>query len=350
MRAPGRDAFEEYADLCFRTFGDRVKNWITFNEPADTANAGYSTGSGAPGRCSDRATCPSGGNSSTEPYLVAHNILRSHAAAASRYKARYQATQGGKIGITLNCVYHYPATASPEDAQAAQWGMEFMFSWFFDPIWRGDYPPVMRRHVGARLPRFTPAEQKALIGSVDFVGLNFYTAVFASMASAPPPGEASPLTDSWISVAFVLPDGRAIGDPTVSGWLWVVPKAAREILLWITSRYGRIPIIITENGTSDAGALPLAEALCDAARVRYYQSYLANIAQAAQEGANIVGYFAWSFMDNYEWGRGYTERFGIVYVNFTDDARPRTPKASALWFSNFLKGGAAAERGGKAAA
>eukprot|EP00897_Mesotaenium_endlicherianum_P000470 jgi/Mesen1/10423/ME000082S09935 len=207
---------------------------------ARVVNKGYAGGYAAPGRCSDASMCQAG-DSSVEAYLAAHNVLRSHAAAVTLYRSKFQ---GGKIGITLNCIYHYPGTNSPDDAAAANRVMEF-----FDPIYFGDYPESMRRQVGERLPRFTDDEAKALKGSFDFLGLNFYTAKYA-FAAGPPAGAASqgPTGDSWARVSTVAGDGTVVGEPTVSSWLFVAPAAVKEMLMWLTARYNSVPILITENG------------------------------------------------------------------------------------------------------
>lgn len=119
LSADLEEHFTRYADICFNAFGDRVKNWLTFNEPLTVANVGYTMGTHAPGRCSDRSVCSSG-NSTTESYIAAHNMLNAHASAAELYHTKYQAIQGGRIGITLNTDFAYPLTNSEEDVEAAE--------------------------------------------------------------------------------------------------------------------------------------------------------------------------------------------------------------------------------------
>lgn len=111
--------FARYADTCFEAFGDRVKYWLTFNEPMTVCLAGYDSGAHAPGRCTNHTKC-SAGNSATEPYIVAHNQLNAHAAAVEVYREKYQSTQNGKIGITLNTDFAYPISDSQADSDAAQ--------------------------------------------------------------------------------------------------------------------------------------------------------------------------------------------------------------------------------------
>eukprot|EP00850_Spirogloea_muscicola_P007999 SM000041S15558 [mRNA] locus=s41:760327:766937:- [translate_table: standard] len=313
--------FAKYADLCFQTFGDRVKTWITLNEPQTFSLQGYATGGMAPGRCTDRSKCNEG-NSSTEPYIAAHNQLLAHAAAASIYRQKYQAWQGGNIGITLDSQFLYPATNSSADIEAAERALEFSFAWFADPFFTGDYPAVMRQQVQERLPYFSSDQVAAIKGSIDFLGLNLYTASYAQSSSPPEPGTGFPWTDNW----------------TGSSWLYIVPQGLHDMVLWINNRYNSFPIIVTENGVSqkDDPDASIVSVLCDLQRVDYYSSYLSALATAIQRGANVKGYYAWSLLDNFEWARGYSERFGLYYVDFTNSNLPRIPKQSAIWWSAFL--------------
>eukprot|EP00850_Spirogloea_muscicola_P020366 SM000213S06831 [mRNA] locus=s213:104001:107874:- [translate_table: standard] len=339
--------FANYADLCFQTFGDRVKTWITLNEPQTFSLQGYATGGMAPGRCTDRSKCNEG-NSSTEPYIAAHNQLLAHATAASIYRQKYQsrnvlmkaqkAWQGGNIGITLDSQFLYPATNSSADVEAAERALEFSFAWFADPLFTGDYPAVMRQQVQERLPYFSADQAAAIKGSIDFLGLNLYTASYAQSSSPPEPGTGFPWTDNWVSTSAISPGGQQIGASTGSSWLYIVPQALHDMVLWIDNRYNGFPIIVTENGVSqkDDPDASIVSVLCDMQRIDYYSSYLSALATAIQKGANVKGYYAWSLLDNFEWARGYSERFGLYYVDFTNSNLPRIPKQSAIWWSAFL--------------
>jgi len=172
LNAAFADRFADYADICFKHFGDRVKNWITLNEPWCSAFLGHGNGYFAPGRSSD-----------TEPYLAAHNLLRGHAKAVAVYRSSYQAKQQGQIGITNNCDWREPKTDDPKDIAAAQRALEFFLGWFADPVYKGDYPAVMRELVGDRLPQFSTEDAALIKGSSDFFGLNHYTAMYASDAA-----------------------------------------------------------------------------------------------------------------------------------------------------------------------
>ncbi len=151
------DYFVEYADVCFKRFGDRVKNWITLNEPWVVAILGYGHGVFAPGRVSE-----------VEPYKVAHNLLLAHAYAVDHYRTNYS-SQNGSIGITNNCDWREPLTDSKSDIDASQRALEFFLGWFADPIYLGDYPQVMKERIGEKLPEFTKKEKELLKGSSDFL-------------------------------------------------------------------------------------------------------------------------------------------------------------------------------------
>jgi len=161
------DAFVEYANFTFGEFGDRVKNWATFNEPLSITWLGYGIGLHAPGRCSNRTKCAAG-NSSTEPYIVGHNILLSHARSAEIYKKNYQTSQRGRIGFVINSDWAKPLDdGNVEDGKAAERWLEFTCGWFGDPIMKGDYPASMRSRVGSRLPTFTQNQSQLLKTSTD---------------------------------------------------------------------------------------------------------------------------------------------------------------------------------------
>jgi beta-glucosidase/6-phospho-beta-glucosidase/beta-galactosidase len=174
-----REDFTAYADVCFSNFGDRVKYWSTVNEPNVETIGGYDQGILPPRRCS----FPFGfgceeGNSTTEPYVAAHHLLLAHASAVSLYRDRYQAEQGGRIGLTLLGWWYEPGTQTPDDVAAAARMNDFHIGWFMHPMVFGDYPPVMRRNVGSRLPTFTDEEAARVRGSFDFVGFNHYIVVY----------------------------------------------------------------------------------------------------------------------------------------------------------------------------
>uniref|UniRef100_A0A7N2KL27 Uncharacterized protein n=1 Tax=Quercus lobata TaxID=97700 RepID=A0A7N2KL27_QUELO len=191
-----RNDFRDYAELCFKEFGDRVKHWITLNEPLSYTNAGYVMGTSPPGRCSSwqQLNC-TGGDSGTEPYLVSHNQLLAHASAVKIYKQKYQQVQKGIMGISLNTDWYVPFSNARHDHDAALRALDFKFGWFMDPLTNGDYPHSMRSLVGDRLPKFTKDQSKLVKGSLDFLGLNYYTANYVADALHSKVEHASYITD-----------------------------------------------------------------------------------------------------------------------------------------------------------
>ena len=295
-----------------------------------------STGIHAPGRCSDRSKCWAG-DSITEPYLCVHSVNLAHAYASNVYRTKYQPTQGGVIGITLSVGWSEPATDSAADRQASDIALQFDFGAWADPVWFGDYPAVMRENCGALLPRFTDDEKRLLKGSSDFQGVNFYTASYVSAAKRGKPGSGW-YVDRNASNSAVSANGTAIGVQADSPWLYIVPWGLHRMLDWIGARYGSsVPLVVTENGMDvvDENSKPLADALHDTDRIDYLSSYIAAMGDSITDGTSVVGYFVWSLMDNYEWADGYSKRFGIHYVDYSNNLA-RYPKDSAKWYAQLI--------------
>uniref|UniRef100_A0A804LG04 Beta-glucosidase 40 n=2 Tax=Zea mays TaxID=4577 RepID=A0A804LG04_MAIZE len=171
--------FAAYAETCFKAFGDRVKHWITLNEPHTVAVQGYDAGLHAPGRCSVllHLYCRTG-NSGTEPYIVAHNFILAHATVSDMYRRKYKAAQNGELGIAFDVIWYEPMTNSTIDIEATKRAQEFQLGWFADPFFFGDYPATMRARVGERLPKFTADEAALVKGALDFMGINHYTTFY----------------------------------------------------------------------------------------------------------------------------------------------------------------------------
>ncbi|XP_058006880.1 beta-glucosidase 24-like [Hevea brasiliensis] len=333
------DDFKDYAELCFKEFGDRVKHWITLNEPWSYSDAGYNLGFLAPGRCSKfmNPACQAG-DSATEPYLVGHNMLLSHAAAAKLYKEKYQASQKGKIGITLVSHWMVPFSNTKLDKVASIRALDFMYGWYMDPLTYGDYPQSMHTLVGNRLPKFTKDQSIMVKGSFDFIGLNYYTAFYVAAV----PANSNPINISYSTDSFTNMtterNGIPIGPSDGSIWIHSYPKGLRNIVKYTKEKYNNPSIYITENGIDqlDIGTLTLKELQNDTYRVDYYKHHLSYLNRAIQEGINVKGYFAWSLLDNFEWAAGFTMRFGINLVDYKNGLK-RSPKKSAIWFNNFLQ-------------
>ncbi|KAJ1409724.1 Glycosyl hydrolases family 1, N-terminal conserved site [Sesbania bispinosa] len=168
-------------ELCYREFGDRVKHWITLNEPLTFTGQGYADGLFAPGRCSKWLNC-SAGDSSTEPYIVTHYQILAHAAAVRVYKHKYQIFQKGQIGVTLNSPWIMPLSESKADIDAASRALAFLYGWFMEPLKSGSYPVEMVTNVGDRLPKFSREQSLMVKGSFDFIGVNYYTTTYVANA------------------------------------------------------------------------------------------------------------------------------------------------------------------------
>ncbi|KAI3356501.1 hypothetical protein L3Q82_017711 [Scortum barcoo] len=321
--------FRDYADLIFSSLGEKVKFWITINEPYNVANIGHGYGAAAPGISFRPGTLP---------YIVGHNLLKAHAEAWHLYNDNYRAKQKGIISITINSDWSEPRNPyKQEDIDAARRVVQFYIGWFAHPVFNGDYSDMMKtiireRSLAAglpksRLPEFTPEEIKKIKGTYDFFGFNHYTTVLAF------PVEYGNLQHYDADRGAGTIADRTWPD-SGSAWLKVSPFGFRRILNFIKEEYGNPPIIITENGISERGPIDLN----DIHRNYYYEKYINQVLKAyLLDGVDIRGYTAWSLMDNLEWATGFSERFGFFYVNHSDPQLPRVAKTSVALYSTIIK-------------
>ncbi|XP_057458207.1 beta-glucosidase 12-like isoform X2 [Lotus japonicus] len=325
--------FAHYAELCFKEFGDRVKHWITLNEPLIYSQMGYASGAAfPPERCSlwVSPNCTAG-DSATEPYLVAHHQILAHAAAVKIYRDKYQISQKGQIGITLNGFWFEPLSKSKADKDAASRAIAFTNDWFLEPLYLGTYPAVMVNKVGERLPKFSTRQHLMVKGSFDFIGLNYYTSYY--VANVPcQQGNLSMMTDSCTR-STPLRNGVLIGPKAASDWLYIYPPGIQYLLEYTKEKFNNPTIYITENGVDEVN--DGTKSLDDKVRIYYIGQHLLYLQRAIRNGVKVKGYFTWSFLDNFEWTSGYTVRFGLVYVDFKNGLK-RYHKRSALWFKIFL--------------
>ncbi|KAJ8898601.1 hypothetical protein K2173_004214 [Erythroxylum novogranatense] len=307
--------FTAYADVCFREFGDRVSHWSTINEPNIFAFGGYDLGMVPPKRCSPPFgfNCTKG-NSSYEPYLAAHHMLLAHGSTARLYRTKYQNKQRGYIGISLYGFWFAPATNSTEDIAAVERAKEFFLGWFAKPIVFGDYPGIMKKVVGSRLPAFTSDESELVKGSIDFLGLIQYTVFYGKDNST---GPEPKYRDYFIDTGYQI-----------------TPWAMQGLLEYFKLGYGNPPIFIHENGQ----VTPRNSCLEDKTRVKYLEAYIGAVLDAIRNGSNMKGYFVWSFLDVFELLDGYASSYGLYYVDLNDPELKRQRKLSATWYSEFLKG------------
>ncbi|XVF27837.1 hypothetical protein REPUB_Repub14bG0143600 [Reevesia pubescens] len=332
-----QEDFQYYADICFKYFGDRVKYWATFNEPNVVAILGYRSGVYPPSRCSSSFGNCSNGDSEKEPFIAAHNIILSHAAAVDIYRTKYQKRQGGIIGIVMNAVWYEPISNSSEDKQAAERAQAFYMNWFLDPIITGKYPAEMQEILGSNLPVFSTQDQEKLKSGLDFIGVNHYTSFYIRdcMFSVCEQGPGSSKTEGF-ALSTPNKDGIFIGESTTVDWLYVNPQGMDKIVMYLKERYNNIPMFITENGfgESDKWDGLIQESLNDVKRVEYISGYLDALAAALRKGADVRGYFIWSLLDNFEWISGYRIRFGLHHVDYA--TLKRTPRSSATWYKQFI--------------
>ena len=342
--------YVQYSELCFELFGDRVKNWITFNEAWVFGMLGYGAGTKAPGMpftwqpvdFPGNPGVPNAEGSGNYPYVVCHNVLRAHVLTVALYREKFPGKSRGAIGMTNNCDWGEPASRSQEDIAAAQRYMEWSLGWFGDVIYLGDYPQSMRQKLGDRLPVFTESERQMFLDNKpDFFGLNHYSTNMIGNAPNPPNYNSdsahwSYWGDREVSEPY-LPEACLGCGPVraASVWLKSAPWGTRQLLNWIANRYDSPPILITENGWSTHGSMSMKEEINDTQRVLFYANTTSEVLKAInQDGVDVRGYFAWSLMDNYEWEMGYTERFGITYVDF--ETLERKPKNSAEWLRRTI--------------
>lgn len=321
--------YVNYAKICYESFGDRVKHWLTMNEPWCVSILGYGRGVFAPGRCSDRARSPEG-DSSTEPYIVAHSVILAHAYAVKLYRDQFKSQQHGEIGITLNGDWAMPYDNSPENVAAAQRALDFAIGWFADPVYLGHYPESMRMILGDRLPVFTPEELVVVKGSSDFYGMNTYTTNLCKAGG-------DDIFQGYVDYTFTRPDGTQLGNQAHSGWLQDYAPGFRSLLNYLYKRY-KLPIYVTENGFSvkDESMKPMPHVLHDEERVHYFRGTTSSLRAAMfEDGVDVKAYFPWSLLDNFEWADGYITRFGLTYVDY--DTQKRYPKDSAKFLTQYFK-------------
>jgi len=250
----------------------------------------------------------------------------------------------GVIGLSLSGDYCEPFSDTKLDKLAAEHCMEWQVAFFFDPIFFGHYPKSMREIIGKRLPEFSDEEVKLVNGSHTGVYFqNHYTSVYAMHTKENLKKKCGFHCDNEFA-KLVKRDGKLIGKNAKGiSWLYEYPAGLRKFQQWLTQRYRvgdkGVGIIVSENGWGDVdyGYNPqkYAAEMFDVDRCNYHRQYIGNMSLGAQyDGVNVMGYFAWSLMDNLEWAAGYTARFGLAYVDF--ETQKRTPKMSYHWFHNFV--------------
>ena len=299
-------AFAEYADVVTERLGDRVHSWATLNEPWCSAHLGYVVGEHAPGRTCRR-----------EGLQASHNLLLAHGLALPKMRSN---APRARHGIVLNLNPAYPASDSERDAAAARRYDGFFNRWYLDPLLRGNYPEDVWEGYGEDAPRVEPGDLEVISAPLDFLGINFYSRALVANGH----GE-------WPAVEWVAPRAPV----TEMGWE-VVPQALEHLLLRLQRDYSPLPDIhITENGAAYTDEL-VGGRVDDRERIAYLEGHIGALEKAREAGVPVKGYFAWSLLDNFEWAHGYGKRFGLVHVDYENQAR--TLKESAHWYRRRVSG------------
>ncbi len=300
--------FTDYTELVASNLGDRVTDWMTFNEPAVFAFLGHAEGIHAPG-LRDWPTA----------IRVADHELRAHAAAAQVIRAR---VGQAKIGLAMDVNQVMPASDSDRDRSAAEQWSSARDAWFLDPLFGRGYPALgLAAHRDAgHLEGVDLAEPPA--GDLDYLGLNYYRRDSVRARSDRPfDWEIGP---------------RPGSEQTQMEW-HVAPDGLRETLLELNRAYAPREIVITENGAAYPDVVDPDGQVRDRQRLEYLARHVAAAGEALQAGVPLTGYHVWSFMDNYEWSLGYSRRFGLTHVDF--ETQRRTPKDSARWYQRLIARG-----------
>ncbi|HYD29636.1 MAG TPA: GH1 family beta-glucosidase [Azospirillaceae bacterium] len=295
--------FADYTALVARRYGDRVKRFATFNEPSVFTIFGYGLGWNAPA-IADRAAL----------LKSVHHVNLAHGAAVDVVRSLVPDVS---IGAVHNCQPVVPERDTPEDKQAAEILDEYWNYAYPDPQCLGVYPPYLAEAIE---PYTQPGDMARICRPVDWFGLNHYSPIYARGD-----GE-TPLGFRWGDA----PPGVPRSD---IGWPFV-PDAFRAELVRLHKRY-RLPIYVTENGTGGGDTLDETGNIDDQHRIRYLDAYTRKMHEAIAEGADVRGYFVWSLLDNFEWGSGYVQRFGLVHVDY--ETQKRTMKGSGRWYQALIK-------------
>ncbi|MFZ2360710.1 MAG: GH1 family beta-glucosidase [Anaerolineae bacterium] len=298
--------FSDYADLVSRRLGDRVKQWITHNEPWVVAFMGEWFGVHAPGN-----------HDLSRALRVSHHLLLSHGLALEPLRAN--AGAAAQLGITLNFLPTYPASDRAEDEAAARRQDGFINRWFMDPLYRGCYPDDMLDLFEGAMVEPQAGDMAIINRPGDFLGVNYYTRMVCKA------GSAAPLHVEGVSQG---------GEHTEMGWE-VYPEGLYDLLTRLQRDYAPQGMVITENGAAFDDQLDKQGQINDTRREAYLREHFIQAQRTIEAGVPLRGYFVWSLMDNFEWSWGYGKRFGLVHVDYA--TLTRTVKQSGRWYSQVTR-------------
>lgn len=304
--------FADYAAIVAKRLGDRITQWAVFNEPWIFTYLGYASGSHPPG------------SKNFEHYLrAAHTVNLAQAMATRAIRAQ---TSLARIGSAYNMAPAVPRSATQVDADAADRYHHSNNVYFLEASMHGRYPAFLSGDRALAAMDFHTGDERLMQAPVDWIGINYYKRTIVEDASSnatslSPRDNASIGTEGWL---------------THNGWeVW--PDGLYDITMQISREYPGIPIEITENGCaySDAPEIGAVPQVHDKRRIRYYHDHLLALGRAIRDGADVRGYHAWSLLDNLEWQDGYSQRFGLVYVDFP--TQRRVIKDSGLWYGRVAE-------------
>ena len=300
-------AFSELTDVVTRSLGDRVKKWMTINEPHVSAFVGYLEGTHAPGHTDLH-----------EALAASHHLLLAHGQAVHIIRGN---SPGAQVGIALDYRPQTPASPSAADRAAAWYEGGIINRWFLDPISGRGYPEDMRRAYNDEMKFIQTGDLERIATPLDFLGLNYY---FRNIA------RSSLISESENEPRTVVPDEEV----TEMGW-GVYPEGMYEMLGQIHFGYGFPAYYITENGAAYPDQVGLDGKVEDQARISYIKRHLNKVHEALAVGIPVRGYFVWSLLDNFEWAFGTSKRFGLIYVDY--QTQKRIFKASAKWYQQVIR-------------
>lgn len=298
------DAFLRYSEIVVRHLGDRVKNWMTFNEPWCVSILSHAIGEHAPG-LRDMKTA----------LQVAHNVLVSHGKVVPVIR---QNSPGAKVGIVLNFNPAYPATDTEADHAAAHMEHAKFNLWFVDPISGRGYPQDAWKSYGASVPEIAAGDMEGMTVPLDFLGVNYYS----RMIVHDPAGGVGKVINRRNPVNMMA-----------RGWE-NCPQALVELLNWLNKDYHFPSLIITENGATFDDVV-WEDHVHDLARIEYLHDHIGVLPGLIEAGVPLKGYFCWSLLDNFEWAAGTRDRFGLVYTDFA--TQRRIIKDSGYWYARVVK-------------
>jgi beta-glucosidase len=315
---PNRDTanrFADYAEIMMKALGDRVNHWVMLNEPKTFTSCGYWYGIHAPGR--------------QDPLAFVRSTHTANLAQGLAFRAMKAVRPAAQIGSAFDVAPMYPFSQSPEDIAAAERWHRFQNLWFVYPALQGRYPDgVLPRERQIDLLGFKDGDGKLLRAPLDFIGLNYYTPV---LVKHNPQGNGIP----GLNTENIWATMHGVTNKSDLGWA-IYPQGFYDVLMQMHTELGNRPIEITENGGAFNTPPNATGKIDDDARIDYLRGHLLAMSRAMQQGVPIRAYHCWSLLDNFEWAEGYSQRFGIVYVDF-DKAQKRTMKASGRWYSDIAR-------------